>query len=271
MIPQASRISALKQEPYNSDVITMIEDNIPISLLEDPDMVIPHDKIPAKVRDAVISGFGLKYFNEKEWTLAQVKKLSRVITYPRENLTNSIAQICSPNCTIKNTCPYDILGEAPLGEACPVELQLSKLLTDEYNAAVADRHNIDVKELENDIVYYNLIRGLVEADIVENRLNAAIGTDGFIQETPTAVNEETGEVFYRKEESVAIRIKDRVSGRKDKLYQQLIASPEMIAKYKIKTDSDVMSRLLDAVEQLEKTAAFKEIQHTTPEPDTPDD
>jgi hypothetical protein len=254
MRPQVSRAKTLKRTPFNEDIITLLNDSVPTTLLENPDQIVPHESIPNKVKDAIINGFGEKYFYDKEWSLLEVKKLKRVITYPRENLTNSIAQICSPNCTIKDTCPYDIIGEAPVGSRCPIELKLAQLLTDEYNLAVSERHNIAVEDLESDIVYYNLIRGLVEADIVDNRLNSAIGRDGFTQDVPSAVNSETGEVFFKQEESVAIRIKDRVNGRKDKLYQQLIASPEMIAKYKIKSEGDIMNRLLDAVEQLEKAA-----------------
>lgn len=258
MVAGTSRSWKIQREPFNSDVETIIQDNIPVSLLDDPDQIVNHEQIPEKIRVSVIDGFGKDYFYNRQWTLAEVKRLNRVIVYPRENLTNSIAQICSPNCTIKDTCPYDILGEAPVSNRCPVELKLAKLLTDEYNHAVAERHKLNVEDIETDIVYYNLIRGLVEADIVENRLNSALSRDGFTQDTPTAVNEETGEVFYKKEESVAVRIKDRVNQRKDKLYQQLIASPEMVAKYKIKSENDAMSRLLDVVEKLEKTALLGE-------------
>lgn len=253
MLPQVSRVGEIRgtgptEEPATLDLTA----RDPAYILRDPDEPIEPDEVPGEIRDAVIAEYGEEFFHEIEWTWRKVSKLRRAITHPRENLTNSIAQVCGPHCTIREGCPYDILGRPPVGLRCPIELRLADMLTADYITAVQERLNVDRHELVEDLIYFNLIRGLVETDVVENRLNGSLSANGFITEVPTVINEETGEVYYREEESVAMRIKARVEARKDKLYRQLLATPEMAAKYRRKGEEDRLAKVADVLDRLDK-------------------
>jgi len=116
---------------------------------------------------------------------------------------------------------------APVGERCPIELKIAQLSYREYVKAVALRLNISEEDVVNDIILHNLISGLVESDMIEARLNAKIAKEGFVTDVPVVVNQQTGEVYMREDESVAVKIKERVARRKDQLYRQLLATPEM--------------------------------------------
>ena len=154
--------------------------------------------------------------------------------------------------TLKNNSNF--FANGILIHNCPVELNLAKMLTKEYIIAVSERLQKDLKDLNEDIIYHNLIKGLVESDIVENRLNSSIANNGLISEEPAAINQQTGEVYYKDEESVYLRIKDKVLSRKDKLYRQLLATPEMIAKYKNKSESDKIAQMVDVIDRISKIA-----------------
>ena len=182
---------------------------------------------------------------------------------PRQSVTNTLAQICGPNCQYKDNCPHDIVGMAPVGERCPQEQALIKILYEEHARAVSERLQTDVESLKEDIISHNLIMGLVEADITSMRLDGSIAKDGFITDVPTVVNEETGEVHYKEEEAVAVRIKERVYKRRDQIYRQLLATPEMAEKYKRKDEIDQLARTAGLVERLESLIAKAETNHIT--------
>lgn len=233
------------------DLITVaIESDAPVSFLENPDEVIPPGKIPERLRKAILETYGERVLNETVWTRKRLRQLHKAIVRPRENLTNTIAQICSPTCSQKDTCPYDIIGKAPAGERCPIELKIAELSYQEYVRAVAVRLNLSEQDVVNDIILHNLISGLVESDMVEARLNARISREGFTTEVPVVVNQQTGEVYFREDESVAVRIKERVARRKDQLYRQLLATPEMEERYKRKEGLNSMQQAAVALEQL---------------------
>jgi len=139
---------------------------------------------------------------------------------------------------------------APVGERCPIELKIAQLSYREYVKAVALRLNISEEDVVNDIILHNLISGLVESDMIEARLNAKIAKEGFVTDVPVVVNQQTGEVYMREDESVAVKIKERVARRKDQLYRQLLATPEMEERYRKKGTDDSAQRAADALERL---------------------
>lgn len=101
------------------------------------------------------------------------------------------------------------------------------------------------------MITFNMVMGIVEADIVTNRLNSILAEKGLIQEDPAAIDSNTSQVYFRDEEAVASRIKERVSKRKDTLFEQLIATPEMQAKYRNKKGNDTIQRMNDIIGRLE--------------------
>ena len=188
---------------------------------------------------------------ETQWTRSRLLRLSRAISHPRENTVNSLAQVCGPGCSFKDICEYDIAGVMPVGERCPIEIRNSRILLKHYMEALADRLGADVVDLQNDMITYNLVVGIVEADIVTNRLNSIIAKDGLVQEDPAALDPNTGRMWYKDEESVAVKMKDRINKRKDSLFEQLIATPEMQAKYRKSKGDDAVAKLADIISRIE--------------------
>ncbi len=248
--------------PFEDPITTAIESSAPISLMENPDEIVPHDLIPNNLSQAIISTYGKKFFLSHQWTRERLRRLHKAIIQPKENLTNTIAQICSANCSSKDLCPYDIVGEAPVGERCPIELTIAKLSYEEYVNAVALRLSIDPEDVKKDIILHNLISGLVESDMIEARLNSIIANEGFITEVPVIIHQETGVVYKRDDETVAIRIKERVARRKDQLYKQLLATPEMAEKYRRSGSESSTRRTVEALDKLIKLVEKKEAAKT---------
>ena len=250
--PEKSKVTEIAKSGVLKDPITLeIESDRPVAFVNNPTQIVDHDLIPEKIRLSVIQTYGETFFYSKEWNLGQLKRLYRAITTPRENLTNAVAQVCGPECNFMDICPYNIVGQPPTGDRCPVEIDLSRRLYEEYVESVSERLKLRPEDVKSDIILHNIVAGIVEADLIDRRLNSKLANDGFIDEVPTAIAED-GTVYYRDEEAVAIRIKDRVSKRRDQLYRQLVATPEMAEKYKRKGGDDVASRSLSILEQLEK-------------------
>jgi len=252
MIPQTSKVREIRDVSSFVDPMSLdIGGDRPLNTMDNPEDVIEHDLIPEHLKIAIIDMCGERIFLETQWTRHRLAKLSRAITHPRENVVNSLAQICGPVCPFKDICPYDITSIAPIGERCPVEIRNSKILLREYLVALGDRLSVEPEDLENDMITFNMVMGIVEADIVTNRLNSILAEKGLIQEDPAAIDSNTSKVYFRDEEAVASRIKERVSKRKDTLFEQLIATPEMQAKYKNKKGNDTIARMSGIMDKLE--------------------
>lgn len=251
MIPQTSRVDEISSLPSYVQPVTLdIGGDRPIGTIDDPKEIIPHDRIPITLRSTLISMMGEELFLKTEWSRLRLTKLARAISHPRENVINSLAQICSPGCPFVADCPYELAGVIPAGERCPVEMRNARLLLKGYMEALSDRLGAEISDLENDMITYNLVMGVVEADIVSNRLNSILAKDGPIQEDPAAIHQESGRVWYKDEESVVMKMKDRVNKRKDSLFEQLIATPEMQAKYRRSKGDSAAALLSDLISSL---------------------
>lgn len=263
--PAKSKLREIEKLDLLTEPVTLeITSDGPLVHIENPDTVVAVKDIPESIKKVIIENYGDKFLHEKEWTLKTLKSLHKAVMFPRENVTNTLAQICGPLCSYKDMCPHDIVGKAPIGERCPQERALIKLLYGEYMDAVAERLGADAGDLKSDIISHNLVMGLVEADIVSMRLDGTVALDGFISKVPTVVNENTGEVYYKDEESVAVRIKERVYRRRDQIYRQLLATPEMAEKYKRKGSHDVLARTAALVDKLEALIGKDKIEHVIP-------
>lgn len=260
--PQLSTVNEINDVDAYTDPVTLdTQSKEPVVYLQDPYRIVPHKDVYPETRDAIIRNYGEEFFYGREWTAQILAKLKRAISHPKENMNRTMVQICGPLCTYKDNCPHDIVGMAPIGERCPQEKALMVLLFDAYAVAVSERLNIDVETLKDDIISHNLIMGLVEADIISMRLDGKIAKDGFTMAVPTVVNEDTGEVYYKDEEAIAVKIKERVAKRRDLIYRQLLATPEMAEKYKQKKTKDALARTTDLVERLEGVLGKVEQKH----------
>jgi hypothetical protein len=250
---QESKVKEIRDVPVNGTVQTVLFDEYrPLIAIDNPDEVLPHDQVPETVRASIISIYGEAFFTSQQWTVGRIHKLKQAITHPRENLVRTLAMICSPKCPVKDQCPMDIIGRPPVGERCPRELQMAHMLIREYLLSISERLEVDPSELESDITAYNMIVGVVESDIETMRLNSTIAEEGYIQENETGFNTETGQVLVSHDESIAVRIKTRVEKRKNDLLKQLLATPEMEAKYRKREKNDVVARQAEVLEALAK-------------------
>ena len=251
--PSVSRVKSIAETDAFSDPITAeIESDRPVKFLRNPDELVPHDKVPARIREAIIADLGQEFFDERDWTIATLKRLAQSLTHPRENLTNSMAIVCNAQCPLLDTCPLDIMGTAPIGERCPREKRLSVDLYNGYAESVSTRLNIDAEELKKDLVYHNLLNALVEVDLVRARLQSHIANKGEIVEVVTTTNQQTGEAYSTDVESPYVRMLERYDAKRDKLLRQLLATPEMAEKYRRKNTQDLHTKQIEMLERFEK-------------------
>ena len=248
-----SRVVSIAETDVHSDPVTMeIESDRPVKFLKDPSLPVPHDMVPPRIRDAIVADMGEEFFLSREWTMATLKKLHQSLTHPRENITNTLAIVCNASCPFKDTCPYDIMGQAPMGERCPREKRLAHDIYNGYIESVSTRLNIDENDLRKDLVYHNLINALVEVDLVRARLQSYIATEGEVVEVVTTTNQQTGEAYSSITESPYVRMLDRYDQKRDKLLRQLLATPEMAEKYRRKNSTDMHSRQIALLDRMQK-------------------
>jgi hypothetical protein len=129
--------------------------------------------------------------------------------------------------------------------------------------AVSDILGVEKEDLMQDIISHNFVIELVETEIVSKRLDGKIANEGLFSDVPTIVNEKTGKVYYTEVESAALRIKDRIHKRRDQIYRQLLATPEMAEKYKRKEQKDTAAKTAELVQKLEHTLHILEKKHIT--------
>lgn len=262
MRPSISKVKKVRSDLLTESITLDLDSSRPVSFIRGTQEIVEHENIPPEVRESIVQTYGEEYFLGREWTVGQITRLARIIARPRENMNNTVAQVCGDMCRMRDACPYDISGKPPVGERCPIELRTSREYYKEYVTAVADRLNITEEQIESDIVVHNIIWGIVESDMIELRLNGIIAEDDMVVEVPAVVNQETGEVYYKKEESAAMRIKERVARRRDQLLRQLLATPEMAAKYRSKGEQDNVARGAKLLDRLEKAVSLVETKGT---------
>lgn len=227
----------------------------PVRFVPDPSEIVPHDRIPSRLRNMILDTISEEQFLSQEWDIGRLKRLAQALFHPRENMTRMIAQVCNPQtCPFADLCQYDIIGAAPVGERCPKEIETAMLFYREYVSVISGQLRMDEEDVRSNIILHNLIMEIVESDITQARLDGMIAEHGMISERVTAVIAETGQSFTEEVEAVPVRIKERVARRKDQLFRQILATPEMSEKYKRGEKGDVVSRAVAAIEKLEKLA-----------------
>ena len=112
----------------------------------------------------------------------------------------------------------------------------------EYVIAISDRLDLndDYEDMASaDIITRNLMMDLIEADILELRASGIVSKEGMIHEI-RVVSPATGVIETRYEMHAGFHIKELIKKRRDIVYKQLLATPEMRMRYKKKdmsTDS----------------------------------
>lgn len=155
------------------------------------------------------------YINSLKLTDAKLKELIKYASKVRYGSFTFVPQICTGHeCCYNKTCP--LIDQPPLGHYCPFEKLMADNLRKQYYKS------LDVNE--NDITERSQIDEIVESDIVNSRTNAILGKESFIMRNTIAVDQDTGEEIKRKEEHIAMRVKQRAQERRDKIFKNFIAT-----------------------------------------------
>lgn len=189
----------------------MIEEEKNLALIEDP-------IIKDLVRDSDEESINQIRLTPRE--LKQLKKYAIMIRYGDHNL---IPMICTGSrCIVKARCPLLEFGKSPIGKVCPFEsfalIQWQKDYIESLKVEIEDK------------VERSQILDLVEADILNARANIVLADEGFIMENPIGIDENTGEPITRKEEHIALKLKERAQNRKDKILKAFLATREQKLK-----------------------------------------
>lgn len=196
--------------------------------------LIKKSDIPQEVIDYAEEHYGSSEFL-LELSEKDIKKIHDGMKRFSMGVQAGVIQTCSTNCESYDKCPLVLMNKMPRGELCPIELNLYESRTREYREAVFQRiQNQDgietIDDVTKDRITSTLIAELVEADIMELRANAMIADAGITEMVPALATEHG--IEWRRDESVALRIKERFKKRRDMLLRQLLATPEMIQKTK---------------------------------------
>lgn len=169
---------------------------------------------------------------EKGLTIEQYARLKDTIKINSMGIGSNIIRTCQDTCESWSRCPLAIIRKAPLGRACPVEIDLYERLITDYKDAVTHKiHTVkSVEDIERDPVILSLISQVVEIEIMSFRANALIADVGLTMSVPVFATEHGTE--FAVQESVASRVKRELNNRRDKILRQLLATPEMVQRIK---------------------------------------
>lgn len=188
------------------------------------------------------------YAKNLKLTPDEVKKLAKYLKIYSYGDFQSVPQICSGvACILADQCPLAKMKRPPLGDLCPFE----RLYMERWKLEYIDSLKADW----NDKIERALVMELVEVDILNARANAFLAKEGFIMENIVGINEQTGEPMMRKEEHIALRLKEKVQARRDRILKSMVATREAKAKLLTSMKEDVSvytARLRQKAKELEE-------------------
>jgi len=227
--------------------------------------LVPVDEIPEELRQEIINLTG----NENIWddqpvTRYQLKRLQASRMSFRGGYYKTSIMICSDKCMVKERCPLVAISQMPVGRDCPVEEHLIETYIDDYATAIAGRQSTDKETLMSDMIVRNLIGELATSHIIENRLNTKMAKDGMIERIYVGGAENGGAAHFREEETIPSKKLEQIKKRRDIVYRQLLATPEMELKKKAigRDASSKAGEVLDKANEILKAAGIKTIDVT---------
>ncbi len=209
-----------------------------------------NNKSLAKIDDPIIKNlieaYDDKFIESIELDEETTKKLIKYASKIRYGSYTFVPQICTAHeCCYNMVCP--LIKTPPLGHYCPFEKLMAESLKNQYYKAL----NVN----PDDITETSQIGEIVESDIVNARTNALLGKESFIMENTVGISPDTGEEITRKEEHIAMRVKQRSQERRDKIFRNFIATrkDKMNVLDKMAEDpTEYMARLRSKSEKIKK-------------------
>jgi hypothetical protein len=125
-------------------------------------------------------------------------------------------------------CPFKKIYKLPIGEQCPVELT--------YIDSIIQRYMIDLAYDEDELLSLaemNLIVSLADVDITDIRLRGMITQLGYLMDD-ISVDPRSGKDILNKKMNPIIEMMKTNDKRKSTVLRQLLATPEMKERLKVK-------------------------------------
>ena len=187
---------------------------------------------PKQLRDTL-----LEIFNKDKTGKAELAFKEYIEEKLQDPYIDEIIPICEPTKCYNNNCPFKKEGTAPVGRKCPILYMIALRLKNSYIDAIRRRMENEMDEIfeiESDILTYRQIIKLVEYDITEMIADQRLGKEGLLQEI-VAVVDKQGVPYFNDEMSVIFKIKKYIEERRDAVLEQLLLTPKIKAKFKIKS------------------------------------
>jgi hypothetical protein len=204
---------------------------------EDEDMVpaVPNVDLSSNDPNQFVKRFLANVADSKLLlTKDQLRELEHDIKNINISASTAILKCKGPDeCVYGKICILNRLnGTWPIDQPCPMEKTIAEISYREY------LHALHKTPEDIGIIEYNQIMSLIECDLLEMRANCRLNDEGLTRMVTTFVNHKTGDRAETEELSVMFGIKDRVAKRKDTILKQLLATPEIQAKYKVTNLAD---------------------------------
>jgi hypothetical protein len=158
----------------------------------------------------------------------------------------SLPMVClGPKCPVQATCSLQVMGKAPVGSPCPIELAMINRWKDDYLEALG-------ASWENKLERQDIM-DLVETEIMRSRANGIVASEGFVMENTIGMNPETGEPIKTKIKHIALEVTDQLSRRQERLRKSLLSTREMREKLgqghgnQSQKESDLLDKVRKAI------------------------
>lgn len=241
------------------------------NLVETEKQLVAKDKmIPVKeIKNETISKMMEDYYplevldhlEISEYQLESLRKNLRTMT--KNVIKMSAPMLCrGEKCPMQERCPLFRSRVAPMGHNCPIEL----MLMDQWEKDYMDDLQVDIQSK----VELDLVRDMIEADIMDWRTSHEIATNGLFDWNTVGFNEKTGKPYYRKEEAIALGIKLKFKARKDRLREDLMATRKMKAKFGLSKQLDPSKFSSDLTARFNEIRMAKDAQIVEDGPAMPD-
>lgn len=231
-------------EIINNDTMTNKE-------LEDKKELIPLKNI--KELDFLKKYYPPDFFENYKLPKEKLQELIFEVSKYATDLLGPIAVMCAgPKCGLKQNCPLEKKGIAPVGYPCPLEQVAIEQLTIQYVKTL----NIDVDNKEE----MDKVRELVECDIFDK-----FRTEAILNKEMTAFQEDaerfdpySGQVIERKKEiAKAIDVKFKFKKRKDQIMEEFLATRKAKARFQTKREDDPTKKLGNLIGKLEEAEVIE--------------
>lgn len=159
----------------------------------------------------------------------------------------ALPMVCAgPKCPIAATCSLQMIGKAPVGSKCPVELVLINKWKDDYLE--------DLGASWENKIERQAIMDLVETEIFRHRANGIVAKEGFVMENVIGYDQDTKQEITNKIKHIALDVSDQLGRRQERLLKSLIATREMKEKLG-KSKSDRTTKEADLLDKVRKVLA----------------